>query len=139
MKRLLILVLLAALSVASVYAQTVSTSNETQPLPTAASPIIHFPAPTAANADLVTIPNASTAAVQVITLPAGTKGFWAIPTITAVNFGNASCTTGDNWPVIATGGVHLFIVSPLTPRPGIYFSHRSTAVATNTVRIVPFK
>jgi len=138
MKKLLIALFI--LSAMACQAQTVSTANEMAPLPVANSPITgFFTAAQVATAGsfTITIPASSTTAYPLGTLPSGAKGVM-VSTDVAINFGNASCTTGTNWPTIAAEGTKEFIVTPLDKTVSMYFSQRATG-ATATVRILPYK
>jgi hypothetical protein len=137
MNKLIAVALCVLAFAAPSFAQTVSTSNLQAPLPVAQSPVTSFFDSTLIATQTFAVAASSTAAVLIGTLPAGSKGVY-VCTDVALNFGNASCTTGTNWPTIAAGGSQLFVVSPLDVTPTVYVSQRATG-ATATVRLVPFK
>jgi len=137
-KKLLIVLFLLCATMAT--AQSVSTANEASPLPVALSPFTTFF--TAAQiispgSFTIEVAASSTAAFALTALPGGSKGCF-ISTDVAINYGNASCTTGTNWPTIAAGGSKELIVTPLDTSPTMYFSQRATG-ATATIRILPYK
>ena len=132
-----IMIALFVLCAAVAMAQSASTADLASPLPVALSPVTYFFPNSVISTPTITIASDSTTAVSIGTLPAGTKGVW-VSTDVAVNFGNASCTLGTNWPTIAAGGTKEFIVSPLDTTPTIYFSQRAGG-SPATIRLSPYK
>lgn len=138
MKRFMLVMFILCATMVS--AQTVSTANQDAPLPVAVETFRTF-----FTAAQILVPGSftteiaasSTAAFAMTALPAGAKGV-IVSTDVAVNYGNASCTTGTNWPTIAAGGSLDLGLTPYDVTPTIYFSQRATG-ATATIRLLPYK